>query len=107
MTFPHRISRLAQREIDERAIALAFRSGDAGLATRFYLGVDATVAQVASAPRARPLSYHRPVGDRTLRHAAVRGFGNDLLFYDFDGRTIVFRRLLHAAMDLPNRLRRP
>lgn len=101
MAYPYELTDLARADIDDRAVGLAAASGSIDLGLRFYDAVERTIGEVATAPLRRPLSYHRPPGNRSLRHRLIDGFGNHVLFYDFDGSTVVILRVLHAAMDLP------
>lgn len=101
MPFPLEITDVARLDIDERAIELTLASESVELGLRFYDAVERAIEVVADAPLRRPLSYHRPPGNSTLRHRLLDGFQNHVLFYDFDGTTVVMLRVLHAAMDLP------
>ena len=100
MTYRVLVLPRADADADEIARFLAESNGTLELAERWYGAVYDTGRAIGRHPTQRPLSMHRPPGDATLRHRAVDGFPNHLMFYRFDGRRVTVVRILHGSRDL-------
>ncbi len=83
----------------EQAIFMAEQNEDVAVIARFTDTYRATVREIAEHPENSPWSIHAPP-DRMMRQRRINKFPNQLIFYSFDGQSVVIERVLHAARNL-------
>lgn len=94
----------AELDIEEIAASIALDSPDS--ATRFLVALQRTLDDIATYPNLGYPEQRRTKTRRSLRHRAVYGFRNHLVYYVVQNtKTVRVIRILHGASNVNLRLR--